>query len=370
MIIGVPKEIKPQEYRVGMIPAGVRALTKQGHRVIIQKSAGEGSGIPDKDYISAGAIIQTEAKKIYEEADMIVKVKEPLEEEYDFLKPNQILYTFLHLAPDRKLTLALLERKVIGIAYETIQLPDGPLPLLIPMSEIAGRMAIQVGASLLEKENGGRGVLLAGVPGVAPGNVVILGAGTVGINAAKIAIGMGAKVTILDINLERLRYLDDIFGVKMTTLFCDEENIEKTVLEADLVVGAALKPGARAPVLVNHDLVSRMKVGAVIVDVAVDQGGCVETIHPTYHDNPTYVVDGIVHYGVANMPWAVGRTSTFALTNATFPYLLKIANLGAPKVFEQDSILLSGLNLYKGSLVCKPVSDSLKIPCAPPESLF
>jgi alanine dehydrogenase len=370
MIIGVPKEIKPQEYRVGLVPAGVRALTKHGHKVIVQKSAGEGSGIPDEDYVSSGAIIHADARKIYEEADLIVKVKEPLDEEYDLLKPHQILYTFLHLAAARDLTLALLEKEVIGIAYETIQFPDASLPLLIPMSEIAGRMAVQVGASLLEKEKGGRGVLLAGVPGVAPANVTILGAGTVGINAAKIAIGMGARVNILDINMERLRYLDDIFGARVTTLFSNEENIEKTALDADLVVGAVLNPGARAPILVNRALVSRMKTGAVIVDVAVDQGGCVETIHPTYHDNPAYVVDGIVHYGVANMPGAVSRTSTFALTNVTFPYLLKIANLGIPNAFTLDPILLSGLNLYKGNLICKPVGDSLNIPCALPGSFF
>jgi alanine dehydrogenase len=370
MIIGAPKEIKPHEYRVGLVPAGVRALTKHGHKVIVQRSAGEGSGIPDESYLLAGAIMEADPIKIYEEADIIIKVKEPLKGEYDLLRPNQILYTFLHLAAARDLTLALLGKEIIGIAYETIQFLDGSLPLLIPMSEIAGRMAVQVGASFLEKEKGGRGVLLAGVPGVAPANVTILGAGTVGINAAKIAIGMGARVNILDINMERLRYLDDIFGARVTTLFSNEENIEKTVLDADLLVGAVLNPGARAPILVNRALVSRMKTGAVIVDVAVDQGGCVETIHPTYHDNPAYVVDGIVHYGVANMPGAVGRTSTFALTNVTFPYLLKIANLGILDAFTRDPILLSGLNLYKGNLICKPVGDSLNIPCVPPGSFF
>jgi len=370
MIIGVPKEIKQQEFRVGIVPAGVHALTKKGHKVIIQKFAGEGSGIHDGEYVSAGAIIRETSKEIYEEADMIMKIKEPLPEEFGLLKPGQILYTYLHLAPNKELTLALLERKIIGIAYETVQLTDGSLPLLIPMSEIAGRMAIQVGASLLEKGKGGRGVLLAGVPGVAPGNVVILGAGTVGINAAKIAMGMGAKVTIFDVNIERLRYLDDIFGARIITLFPDQHTIEKSVTEADLVVGAVLIPGARAPILVDRSLVSRMKTGAVIVDVAVDQGGCVETIHPTCHENPTYVVDNVIHYGVANIPGAVARTSTFALTNVTLPYALKIADKGVSNALKQDPGLLSGLNLYKGNLVCKPVSESLNIPWTPTESLF
>ena len=370
MIIGVPKEIKQQEFRVGIVPAGVHALNKRGHKVIIQKLAGGGSGIHDDEYISAGAVIRATSKEIYEEADMIMKVKEPLPEEYGLLKTDQILYTYLHLAPARELTCALLERKIIGIAYETVQLSDGSLPLLIPMSEIAGRMAIQVGASLLEKGKGGRGVLLAGVPGVAPGNVVILGAGTVGVNAAKIAMGMGAKVTIFDINLERLRYLDDIFGARIITLFSDQHTIETSVTEADLVVGAVLIPGARAPILVDRSLVSRMKTGAVIVDVAVDQGGCVETIHPTCHENPTYVVDNVIHYGVANIPGAVARTSTFALTNVTLPYALKIADKGVSNALKQDPGLLSGLNLYKGNLVCKPVSESLNIPWTPTESLF
>ena len=370
MIIGIPKEIKKQEYRVGIVPAGVKALTEEGHKVIIQKSAGEGSGISDEEYISSGAEIKESAKEIYSQADMIMKVKEPLEEEYELLKEDQILYTYLHLAPNKELTEALLKRKVIGIAYETMELPDGSLPLLIPMSEIAGRMAIQVGASFLEKEKGGRGVLLSGVPGVIPGNVVILGAGTVGMNAAKIAVGMGAKVTILDINLERLRYLDDIFGSKIITLMSNHHNIEKSILEADLVVGAVLIPGARAPILVDRALVSRMKNGSVIVDVAVDQGGCVETIYPTFHDNPTYIVDGVIHYGVANMPGAVARTSTFALCNATLPYAVKLANIGVPEVFKKDKVLLSGLNVYKGQLTCKPVADSLNIACTLPEKLF
>ncbi|MEI9479938.1 MAG: alanine dehydrogenase [Deltaproteobacteria bacterium] len=370
MVIGVPKETKPQEFRVGIVPAGVKTLTKHGHTILVERSAGEGSGISDDEYASMGAIIENDYKKIYDEADMVVKVKEPLKNEYKFLKPGQILYTYLHLAPSRELTLALLEKEVIGIAYETMQLPNGSLPLLVPMSEIAGRMAIQVGASYLEKEKGGRGVLLGGVPGVARGNVVILGAGTVGINAAKIAVGMGANVTVVDINLERLRYMDDIFGARITTLYSDQHTIEASVVKADLLIGAVLIAGARAPILVDRSLVARMKPGAVVVDVSVDQGGCIETIHATYHENPTYVVDGVVHYGVANMPGAVPRTSTFALTNATFPYAMKIANLGVLRALKEDRVLLSGLNVYRGNLICRPVSDALKIECVGLEVLL
>jgi alanine dehydrogenase len=370
MIIGIPREIKPQEFRVGMTPAGVRAMTRRGHRVLVQRAAGEGSGISDDEYLRTGAIIEERPAEIYNEADMIVKVKEPLREEYHYLKPGQILYTYLHLAPSMELTLALLEKEVIGIAYETMQLADGSLPLLIPMSEIAGKMAIQVGASYLEKEKGGIGVLLGGVPGVAPGRVVILGAGTVGINAAKIAAGMGARVTVLDVNLERLRYVDDIFRGRVTTLYSDEHTIETSVVDADLLIGAVLIAGARTPILVDRSLVARMKPGTVIVDVAVDQGGCVETIHPTYHENPTYVVHGVVHYGVANMPGAVARTSTFALTNATFPYAMRIADSGIQKALKEDPVLSSGLNLYRGNLICKPVADSLKIDCTSPEALL
>ena len=309
MVIGVPKEIKPEEYRVGIIPGGVRTLSGAGHKIVIQKGAGEGSGITDEEYRSAGATLGPGIEDVYAEAQMIIKVKEPLPEEYPLLKEGQILYTYLHLAAARDLTLALLKRKVIGIAYETMKLHDGSLPLLIPMSEVAGRMSIQVGAACLEKERGGRGILLAGVPGVAPGNVVILGGGTVGINAAKIAVGMGAKVTILDISLDRLRYIDDIFGAQITTLYSDYHTVEASVKDADLVVGAVLIAGARTPVLVDRSMIGSMKRGSVIVDVAVDQGGCVETIRPTYHHDPIYVVDGVIHYGVANMPGAVARTS-------------------------------------------------------------
>jgi len=321
------------------------------------------SGITDEQYQAAGAVILDTARKIYDEAEMIMKVKEPLPEEYELLHKGQILYTYLHLAPAPELTQALLERKVVGLAYETIQLEDGSLPLLTPMSEIAGRMSIQVGAYYLQKEHGGRGVLLGGVPGVAPGNVVIIGGGTVGTNAAKVAVGIGAKVTILDVNLERLRYLDDIFGSKIVTLMSDSHNIEETVTQADLVIGAVLIPGARAPRLVSHEMLSEMEKGAVVVDVAVDQGGCIETIHPTYHDDPIYEVDGIIHYGVANMPGAVARTSTFALTNTTLPYALKIADMGWKEAVRGDKSLLKGLNVVEGNLICKPVGEALGMAC-------
>lgn len=370
MIVGTPTEIKKQEYRVGIVPAGVKQLVKNNHKVIIQRGAGAGSGITDEEYQAAGAQILDTARAIYDEAEMIMKVKEPLPEEYELLHEGQLLYTYLHLAPAPELTRALLERKVIGIAYETIQLEDGSLPLLTPMSEIAGRMSIQVGAYHLQKEQGGRGVLLGGVPGVAPGNVAILGGGTVGANAAKMAVGIGAKVTILDINLERLRYLDDIFGSKIVPLMSDSHTIEEALIHADLVIGAVLIPGARAPQLVTRPMLSGMKKGAVIVDVAVDQGGCIETIHPTYHDNPTYEVDGIIHYGVANMPGAVARTSTFALTNTTLPYAAKIANVGWKRAVQESNSLLKGLNVAKGELICQAVGEAVGIACAPIETVI
>ncbi|MBW2057353.1 MAG: alanine dehydrogenase [Deltaproteobacteria bacterium] len=370
MIVGIPREIKKQEYRVGIVPAGVKELVKNNHQVIIQRGAGTGSGITDEEYQAAGARILDTARAIYEEAEMVMKVKEPLPEEYDLLREDQLLYTYLHLAPAPELTQALLERKVIAIAYETIQLEDGSLPLLTPMSEIAGRMSIQVGAYHLQKEQGGRGVLLGGVPGVAPGNVAILGGGTVGTNAARIAVGIGARVTILDVNLDRLRYLDDIFGSKIVPLMSDSHNVEEAVIHADLVIGAVLIPGARAPRLVTRPMLSEMKRGAVIVDVAVDQGGCIETIHPTYHDNPTYEVDGVIHYGVANMPGAVARTSTFALTNTTLPYAVKIANLGWKAAVRENKGLLKGLNVAEGKLVCPAVAEAVGMPCTPVESVI
>ncbi|MBW2122679.1 MAG: alanine dehydrogenase [Deltaproteobacteria bacterium] len=370
MIVGIPREIKKQEYRVGIVPAGVKELVKNNHQVIIQRGAGTGSGITDEEYQAAGARILDTARAIYEEAEMVMKVKEPLPEEYDLLREDQLLYTYLHLAAAPERTQALLERKVIAIAYETIQLEDGSLPLLTPMSEIAGRMSIQVGAYHLQKEQGGRGVLLGGVPGVAPGNVAILGGGTVGTNAARIAVGIGARVTILDVNLDRLRYLDDIFGSKIVPLMSDSHNVEEAVIHADLVIGAVLIPGARAPRLVTRPMLSEMKRGAVIVDVAVDQGGCIETIHPTYHDNPTYEVDGVIHYGVANMPGAVARTSTFALTNTTLPYAVKIANLGWKAAVRENKGLLKGLNVAEGKLVCPAVAEAVGMPCTPVESVI
>jgi alanine dehydrogenase len=370
MIVGIPKEIKTQEHRVGVVPAGVKALVDADHRVVIEKGAGLDSGITDDEYEAVGATILDTAQEIYDHAQMVMKVKEPLPEEYELLHEGQILYTYLHLAPAPELTRALLERKVTGIAYETIQLDNGSLPLLTPMSEIAGRMSIQVGAYHLQKEHGGRGVLLGGVPGVTPGNVAILGAGIVGTNAAKIAVGMGARVSIIDVKLDRLRYLDDIFGPRITTLMSNSHNIEEAVTAADLVVGAVLIPGGRTPCLVTRELVSKMKKGAVIVDVAVDQGGCIETIRSTYHDNPTYEIDGVIHYGVANIPGAVARTSTFALTNATLPYALRIASAGWQEAARKDKNLLKGVNVVQGQLVCQPVGEALGMACVPIETLI
>jgi len=361
MLIGIPKEIKKEEYRVGIVPAGVKTLFDAGHRVLIEKKAGEGSGISDEDYIRAGAEIKDSNKDIWDEAEMIIKVKEPQPQEYDLMHEDQIIFTFFHLAPERKLTEALLERRVIGIAYETIELDDGTLPLLTPMSEIAGRMAVHVGAYFLHKEHNGRGVLLGGVPGVEPTNVVILGGGVVGTNAAKIAMGMGADVTVLDINLNRLRYLDDIFFGRVKTLMSNIQNVEEAVTKADLLIGGILIPGARTPHVVTRATVSTMRRGSVIVDVSVDQGGCIETTRPTSHDAPTYEVDGVIHYCVANMPGAVARTSTFALTNTTFPYCLKMVTMGFKDAMRSDRALMSGLNTYDGKVTYKPVAEALNI---------
>ncbi|HIJ79925.1 MAG: alanine dehydrogenase, partial [Desulfobulbaceae bacterium] len=320
MIIGVPKEIKEKEYRVGMVPAGVKALAGKGHSIIIEKNAGAGSGISDQEFIAAGATLVATAKEVWERAEMVIKVKEPLAPEYPFLRPGLILFTYLHLAPLPELTGELLEKKVIGVAYETVQLDNGFLPLLAPMSQVAGRMAIQEGARFLEKEAGGRGVLLGGIPGVRPGQVTILGSGTVGSHAAQMAVGLGASVTILGINLRRLAELTDQFGGRITTLASNQHNIEEELKKADLVVGAVLVPGGNAPKLISREMLAIMQPGAVIVDVAIDQGGCAETSRPTYHSDPVFAVDGIIHYCVANMPGAVPRTSTFGLTNATLPY--------------------------------------------------
>ncbi len=362
MIIGVPKEIKNKENRVSMVVAGTRALTQAGHQVLVQSGAGLGAGITDQEYREAGATIIEGAKDVFAKSDMIVKVKEPLPEEYELLREGQILYTYLHLAADERLTKALLERKIVGIAYETIQPADGSLPLLSPMSAVAGRMATQIGATYLQKDHGGKGMLLGGVTGVARANVTILGGGVVGVNAAKMAVGLGAKVTILDVNVDRLEYLNDIFGNDIHTLYSNNEQIERSVVESDLVISAILIPGAKAPKLVTRQMVSRMQPGGVIIDVAVDQGGAVETSRPTSHEHPTYTVENIIHYAVPNMPGAVPRTSTYALTNVTLRYALMLANLGWKAAVTKDAALAKGVNIANGKLTYKAVADDLGLP--------
>ena len=359
MRVGVPKEIKTAEARVGITPPGVEAFVNNGHEVYIEKEAGLGSGITDEEYIKAGAKIVNTSKEIYETADLILKVKEPQPNEYDYLREGQVLFAYLHLAPDKQQTQALLDRKVIGIAYETVQLDNGSLPLLTPMSEIAGRMAVTIGAYLLTNMNKGRGIVLGGVPGVEPAEVVIIGGGTVGINAARTAIGMGARVTVIDIDPRRLAYLDDIFNGRATTLMSNNYNIAQSAQRADLLIGAVLIPGARTPKLVTKDIVKTMKNGSVIVDVAIDQGGCVETCNiTTSHNNPYFIRYGVVHYSVPNIPGAVPRTSTFALTNVTLPYALQIANKGDKNALLENQALLKGLNVYKGMLTYKPVAEA------------
>jgi alanine dehydrogenase len=358
MIIGVPKEIKDHESRVGVIPAGVKALTEAGHAVLVETHAGDQSGFPDDEYQNAGAEIVGEAGYVWGKSDMVVKVKEPIEKEYVYFREGLVLFTYLHLAPVRDLTDKLLESKVIGIAYETVRDRQNTLPLLTPMSEVAGRMSVQVGATYLEKERGGRGILLGGVPGVPPAQVCIVGGGVVGTNAAKIALGFGARVTLVDVNLNRLRELDDIFGGRLYTLASNSYNLAHATREADLVIGGVLIPGSTAPKIVTRAMVSRMKKGAVIVDVAIDQGGCVETARPTSHSDPSYVVDGVVHYCVTNMPGAVPHTSTLALTNSTFPYLLRLASLGAREALKQDAGLAEGLNTWLGTLTHRGVAES------------
>ncbi|MEK6283073.1 MAG: alanine dehydrogenase [Acidobacteriota bacterium] len=362
MIVGLPKEIKDNEYRVGLTPAGVRALTDAGHPVIVERSAGEGSGFEDGLYQKAGAEIINSADDVWAKAEMIVKVKEPIAPEYPRMREGQLLFTYLHLAPDEKLTQELLKRKVTGIAYETITDRRGGLPLLTPMSEVAGRMAIQVGAHFLEKMSGGRGILLGGVPGVPAARVVIIGGGVVGTNAAKIAVGMGAYVTIIDNNLERLRELDDIFLSKISTLASSAYMIHDAISTADLIIGAVLVPGAAAPMLVTKNMLKDVPNGAVIVDVAVDQGGCIETTHPTTHSSPTYYVEGVLHYCVANMPGAVPRTSTFALTNATLPYAVKLANRGFFEAIRTDPGLKEGVNTYAGHCTYAAVAAAQGLP--------
>ena len=358
MIIGVPKEVKDNESRVGVTPAGVKALTEAGHKVLVETRAGEQSGFTDAEYRAAGAELESDARNVWGKSETVVKVKEPIEQEYPYFREGLVLFTYLHLAPIPDLTNKLLESKVIGIAYETVRDRQGTLPLLTPMSEVAGRMSVQVGAAYLEKEHGGRGILLGGVPGVPPAHVTIIGGGIVGTNAAKIALGFGAKVTLVDVNLNRLRELDDQFGGRLYTLASNSYNVANATREADLVIGGVLIPGATAPKIVTRQMVSGMKKGAVIVDVAIDQGGCVETARPTSHSNPSYVVDGVVHYCVTNMPGAVPHTSTLALTNSTFPYLLRIANLGAREALKQDAGFAEGLNTWLGTLTHRGVAES------------
>ncbi len=358
MIVGLPKEIKDNEYRVGLTPAGVRALTDAGHKVIVERDAGAGSGFENELYQRAGATIIDSADDVWGDAEMIVKVKEPIAPEYPRMKEGLLLFTYLHLAPDPKQTEALLKSKVTGVAYETITDRKGTLPLLTPMSEVAGRMAVQVGAHYLEKMQGGRGILLGGVPGVPAARVVIIGGGVVGTNAAKIAVGMGAHVTIIDSNLDRLRELDDIFLTKISTLASSAYMIHDAVSQADLIIGAVLVPGAAAPKLVTRGMLKDVPNGACIVDVAVDQGGCIETTHPTTHSDPTYYVEGVLHYCVANMPGAVPRTSTFALTNATLPYVLKLANKGFRAAIASDKGLKEGVNTYAGKLTYEAVASA------------
>ena len=362
MLIGVPKEVKNRENRVGIVPGGVELLVKQGHTVFVQKDAGVGAGIPDKRFVDAGAKILPSADEVWNESEMIMKVKEPIEEEYPRMKSGQILYTYLHLAAVPELAKVLVENKVSAIAYETIELPDRSLPLLTPMSEVAGRMSVQVGARCLQKHNGGKGLLLGGVPGVRRGRVAIIGGGVVGINAAKMAIGLGANVTILDIDAQRLAYLDDIFGNNVETLMSNPENIAKTVELADLVVGAVLITGAKAPRLVTREMIRSMEPNSCIADVAIDQGGCIETIRPTTHDNPTYMEEDIMHYGVTNIPGDVPMTSTYALTNVTLKYAMDLANKGFDRALADDPALMLGLNTYQGNVTHQAVAEALNMP--------
>lgn len=363
MIIGVPKEIKDNESRVATTPGGVREFVARGHEVLVECGAGEGSSIADGEFAGAGARIAETAAEVWAAADLVLKVKEPQPPEIAMLRAGQVLFTFLHLAPDRALTEALVASGAVCIAYETVERADGSLPLLAPMSEVAGRMAAQVGAEYLLKPMGGRGMLMGGVPGVLPAKVVILGGGTVGKNAAYIAMGMDAQVTVLDIDIDRLAHLDDLWGNRVHTVFSNTHNIEAELRDADLVIGAVLVPGARAPRLVTREMVAQMKRGAVIVDVAVDQGGCIETIHATTHSDPTYVVDGVLHYGVANMPGAVPNTSTYALTNATFAYAMALAEKGWRAAAAEDAALAKGVNVAEGRVTCGPVAEAHGMEC-------
>lgn len=370
LIVGVPKEIKDNENRVAIVPSGVMALCDRGHTVLVEKGAGMGSGIPDEDYARAGARIIENVADLWAQADMIMKIKEPLPPEYPLMRRGQVMFTYFHLASDETLTRAVLDSGIVAIAYETVQLPDGSLPLLSPMSEVAGAMAAIVGANYLAGPHGGRGVLMGGIPGVEPAHVVVIGGGTVGTNAALMAAGLGAQVTVFEVSINRMRYLSHILPKNVKILYSNRHSIEAALADADLVIGAVLIPGAKAPKLVTRDMIKLMKKGAVIVDVAVDQGGCIETIHPTTHANPTYFVDGVLHYGVANMPGAFPRTSTFALTNVTLPYAIKIADLGAEEAMRRDPALRLGLNAYKGKLTCKGVADAFGIEYHCPEEVL
>ncbi len=370
MRVGCPKEIKNNENRVGLTPAGARSLVSAGHEVMVEAGAGERSGFTDAEYQAVGARLAPTAAEVFERAELVIKVKEPQPAEIEMLRPGQVVFTYLHLAPDPEQARGLLRRKVTGIAYETIHDATGRLPLLTPMSEVAGRMAAHVGAFYLQQPNGGRGMLLGGVPGVPPAHVVVLGAGVVGLNAIKVTVGMGARVTALDKSLPTLRYLDDIFGNRIETLWSNEQHVEEAVIQADLVIGAVLIPGASAPKLVTRHMVTEMKPGSVIVDVAVDQGGCIETTRPTTHADPVYFVDGVLHYAVANMPGALPRTSTIALTNATLPYALKLASRGVRDALRSDPGFLAGLNTYDGHLTCPPVAESLGLPYVDPAGLI
>ena len=370
MKIGCVKEIKNNEFRVGMTPDNVKSYTNAGHIVYIEKGAGEGSSFTDEEYKASGAVLMDTAKEVWDTCEMMIKVKEPLKEEYQYFHKDLILYTYLHLAADRPLTDALLQAGVKGVAYETLMERNGSIPLLAPMSQIAGRLSVQEGAKYLEKPFGGKGMLLSGVPGTPKAKVVILGAGNVGTNACKIAVGMGADVTIFDINLERLAYLDDIFGARIQTMYSTDAAIENAVKDADLVIGCVLIPGKAAPKVMKKEYLKEMKPGSVIVDVAVDQGGCCETTKVTYHDNPTFVVDGIVHYCVGNMPGAVPRTSTIALTNATLKYGLQSAGKGLENACKENDVIYSGINTYAGKLTCKNVADSFHVEHTEIKELF
>jgi alanine dehydrogenase len=363
MKVGVPKEIKTNENRIALVPAGAEALVSAGHSVLIESGAGDGSGFPDDMYTAVGAKIGPDAATVWRDSDMIMKVKEPIEPEWKHQRRGQLLFTYFHFAADERLTRAHLETGAVCVAYETVELPNHELPLLTPMSEVAGRMAVQEGAKYLEKLYGGRGVLLGGVPGVAPAKVVVLGGGVVGTNAAKMAAGMGAKVVILDLSLERLRYLSDVMPANVQLIHSNRHNILEAIETADLVVGGVLIAGAKAPKLVRREDLKRMRDGSVIVDVAIDQGGCVETMHPTTHENPTFVVDGVIHYAVANMPGGVPRTSTLALTNATLPYALQLANKGWKRALKENPALLKGLNVAEGKVTYQAVADAFGLPC-------